>query len=103
MLGLETALSIVWQTMVESKLIDVQTLQARISTTPAKIGRYHNQGLALTVGAPANLTLFAPNQSWKVDRDLVLSKSRNTPFHGMEFGGRVIATYFEGRESWRQI
>ena len=103
MLGLETALSIVWQTMIESKLIDVQTLQARISTTPAKIGRYHNQGLALTVGAPANLTLFAPNQSWKVDRDLVLSKSRNTPFHGMEFGGRVIATYFEGRESWRQI
>ena len=103
MLGLETALSIVWQTMVDSKLMDVHLLQQRMSTIPARIGRYHKQGLALTVGAPANLTLFAPTQSWKVDRDLVSSKSRNTPFHGMEFGGRVVATYFEGRESWRQI
>jgi dihydroorotase len=101
MLGLETALSIVWQTMIESKLIDLATLQQRMSTAPAQIGRYHNQGLALTEGAPANLTLFAPNKNWKVDRDLVASKSKNTPFHGMEFAGRVVATYFEGRESWR--
>ena len=83
--------------------MDIQTLQKRMSTTPAEIGRYHKQGLAIAVGAPANLTLYAPKQSWKVDRDLVASKSRNTPFHGMEFGGRVIATFFEGRESWRQI
>ena len=103
MLGLETALPVVWQTMIESKLMDIQTLQKRMSTTPAEIGRYHKQGLTIAVGAPANLTLYAPNQSWKVDRDLVASKSRNTPFHGMEFGGRVIATFFEGRESWRQI
>ena len=101
MLGLETALSIVWQTMIESKLMSIEALQARMSTKPAEIGRYHSQGKALVKGAPANLTLFAPNKAWKVDRDLVASKSKNTPFHGMEFGGSVIATYFEGRESWR--
>lgn len=101
MLGLETALSIVWQSMIESKLMDIESLQARMSTKPAEIGRYHNQGKALVKGAPANLTLFAPNKSWKVDRDLVASKSKNTPFHGMEFAGSVVATYFEGRESWR--
>lgn len=101
MLGLETALSIVWQTMIESNLMDMATLQRRMSSAPALIGRYHKQGLALTEGAPANLTLFAPNKNWKVDRDLVASKSKNTPFHGMEFAGRVFATYFEGRESWR--
>ena len=101
MLGLETALSIVWQTMVDSKLIDLATLQARMSTKPAEIGRYHKQGKALIKGAPANLTLFAPGKSWKVDRDLVASKSKNTPFHGMEFGGSVQATFFEGRLSWR--
>jgi dihydroorotase len=103
MLGLETALSIVWQTMIESKLISVETLQARMSTKPAEIGGYHKQGKALVKGAPANLTLFAPNKSWKVDRDLVASKSKNTPFHGMQFGGSVIATYFEGKESWRAL
>ncbi len=101
MLGLETALSIVWQTMIESKLMSIEALQARMSTKPAEIGRYHSQGKALVKGAPANLTLFAPNKPWKVDRDLVASKSKNTPFHGMQFGGSVVATYFEGRESWR--
>ena len=101
MLGLETALSIVWQTMIESKLMDLDSLQARMSSKPAEIGRYHKQGQALIKGAPANLTLFAPNRTWKVDRDLVASKSKNTPFHGMQFGGSVFATYFEGRESWR--
>ena len=101
MLGLETALPILWQTMIESKMMDIQTLQTRMSSAPAQIGRYHSQGKALIKGAPANLTLFAPSKSWKVDRDLVASKSKNTPFHGMEFGGSVVATYFEGRESWR--
>ena len=101
MLGLETALPILWQTMIESKMMDIQTLQTRMSSAPAQIGRYHSQGKALIKGAPANLTLFAPSKSWKVDRDLVASKSKNTPFHGMEFGGSVVATFFEGRESWR--
>ena len=101
MLGLETALSIVWQTMIESKMMDISSLQSRMSTLPAQIGRYHMHGLALKEGAPANLTLFAPNKTWKVDRDLVASKSKNTPFHGMEFKGQVVATYFDGRESWR--
>ncbi len=101
MLGLETALSIVWQTMIESKLMDINSLQSRMSTVPAQIGRYHMHGLALKEGAPANLTLFAPNKTWKVDRDLVASKSKNTPFHGMEFKGQVVATYFDARESWR--
>lgn len=101
MLGLETALSVVWQTMVESKLMNPRDLQIRMSTKPAEIGGYHNQGRALEVGAPANLTLFAENRVWKVDRDLVASKSRNTPFHGMEFGGSVVATFYEGKLSWR--
>ncbi|MGI9226513.1 MAG: dihydroorotase, partial [Candidatus Nanopelagicaceae bacterium] len=64
MLGLETALSIVWQTMIESKLMSIESLQARMSTKPAEIGRYHSQGKALVKGAPANLTLFAPNRPW---------------------------------------
>ena len=103
MLGLETALSIVWQTMIESNLMSIETLQARMSSIPAEIGGYHKQGQPIVKGAPANLTLFAPGKAWKVDRDLVASKSKNTPFHGMQFGGSVVATYFEGRESWRAI
>jgi len=100
MLGLETALSVVWQTMIETKLMDLEELEKRMSTNPARIGQYHRQGQPIIKGAPANLTLFAPNKSWKVDRDLVASKSKNTPFHGMHFGGSVVATFFNGRKTW---
>ena len=100
MLGLETALPIVWQTMIDSKLMGIEDLEKRMSTNPARIGQYHNQGQGISKGASANLTLFAPNKSWKVDKDLVASKSKNTPFHGMNLGGSVIATFFNGRLTW---
>jgi dihydroorotase len=101
MLGLETALPILWQTMIDSGLIDVEVLQQRMSSKPAEIAGYSNQGMSISKGNPANLTLFAPDKSWKVDRDLVLSKARNTPFHGMQFSGSVVATFFDGRPTWR--
>lgn len=100
MLGLESALAVLWQTMIESKMMTVATLQQRISTKPAEIGRYQHQGLPIEKGAPANLTLFNHRTTWKVDRDLVASKSKNTPFHGMEFTGRVSTTFFNGRRVW---
>ena len=100
MLGLETALPIVWQTMIESKLMSVSDMQQRLSIAPAQIGRYHTQGKGLIKGVPANLTLFNPNSNWKVDRDRLASKSKNTPFHGMELSGSVSTTIFNGRLVW---
>jgi len=101
MLGLETALSIVWQTMVESKLLNISQLEARMSIKPAEIGGYISQGLKIQKGAPANLTLYAPEKTWKVDRDRLASKSKNTPYHGREFKGSVIATLYDGSLTWR--
>lgn len=101
MIGLETALSIVWQTMVESKLLTIADLQQRMSTKPAEIGRYRDHGGVIAEGALANLTIFDPTKSWKVDRDLVASKSKNTPFHGMEISGSVLATFLNGELTWK--
>ena len=96
MLGLEHALSIVAATMVESGLMDWAGVQNRMSTAPARIGGYSDHGRDVTVGAPAHLTVINPKASYRVDRDQLQSKSRNTPFHGMEFSARVIATFFHG-------
>jgi dihydroorotase len=103
MLGLETALSIVWQTMVDSKLLTISDLEDRMSIKPAKIGGYISQGLKIQKGSKANFTLFSPNKSWKVDRDLLASKSKNTPYHGREFPGSVLATFYDGNLTWRQV
>jgi dihydroorotase len=97
MLGLETALSIVNMTMVQSGLMKWDAVADRMSTAPARIGLYSNQGQSIAVGAPAHITVIDPTSLVRVDRDLVLSRSRNTPFHGMELPGQVVATIYDGK------
>lgn len=97
MLSLETALSIVVKTMIETKLMDWSGVADRLSTAPARIGRYSGQGKNLAVGSSANLMVINPDTTWMVDRDLGQSKSRNTPFHGYELPGVVTHTFFNGR------
>jgi dihydroorotase len=96
MLGLETALSIVNQTMVQTGLMNWAAVAERMSYAPARIGLYENQGRELIVGSPAHIAVMDPTSLFKVDRDLVASRSRNTPFHGMELPGQIIATVFNG-------
>jgi dihydroorotase len=99
MLGLETALSIVQKTMVDTGLINWSQVADRMSITPARIGGYSQQGQPLVVGAPANLVIINPQLKWTVDRDLVLSRSSNTPYHGYELPGVITHTFFKGRAS----
>ncbi len=96
MLGLETAFSIVASTMVNTSMMTWSDLADRMSTAPARIGGYSDHGQSLNIGSRAHLTIVNPTLSWKVDRDLVASRSRNTPYHGMEFPGSVVATFFGG-------
>ena len=97
MLGLETALSIVQKTMVDTGLLSWQGVADRMSKSPAKIGNYSDHGKDIEIGALANLTVVDPSRTWLVDRDLVLSRSRNTPFHGYELPGVISHTFFKGR------
>jgi len=100
MLGLETALSIVQKTMVDTGLMSWSQVADRMSTAPARIGRYLNQGQNLAVGSAANLMVVDPSRVWTVDRDLMASKSRNTPFHGFELPGVITHTFFNGLPSF---
>jgi dihydroorotase len=102
MLGLEHALSIVAATMVESGLMDWAAVQNRMSVAPARIAGYVDHGRELAVGAPAHVTVVNPNASYRVDRDQLQSRSRNTPFHGMDFSARVVATFFHGRAVYQE-
>jgi dihydroorotase len=96
MLGLETALSIVQKTMVDSGLMDWVKVAERMSIMPAKIGGYDNQGKPLVAGSIANLVVINPSKKWTVDRDLVLSNSSNTPFHAHELPGVITHTFYKG-------
>jgi len=97
MLGLETALSIVAETMVSTGLMTWAQVADRMSVRPARIGGLADHGRALTVGAPANLTLVDPAARWTVDPAQLASRSRNTPYAGRTFPARVMATFLRGR------
>jgi len=97
MIGLETALSVVQETMVETGLLDWAGVADRMSYRPARIGRLSGHGRPIEVGAPANITLYDPSVRAPVDPSAMASKSRNTPYQGMTLPGRVVATFLRGR------
>jgi len=96
MTGLETALSVVQATMVETGLLDWAGVADRMSTAPARIGRVTGQGRPPAVGGPAHLTLVDPAARSVVDPARMATMGRNSPFRGRELPGAVVATFFAG-------
>ena len=97
MLGLETALSIVQETMVDPGLLDWAGVAERMSAAPARIGRVADHGQGLVEGAPANVVLYDPSVRRTIEASESASLSRNTPYAGMELPGRVVATFLRGK------
>ncbi|MCW1949969.1 MAG: dihydroorotase [Octadecabacter sp.] len=80
--------------LVHAGHIDLPHLFRALALNPA-----NRLGLScgrLSIGAPADLVLFDPDVSWKLDRSKLLSKSKNTPFDEAILQGKVIATYVGG-------
>jgi dihydroorotase len=97
MTGLETALRVVQEAMVETGLLDWAGVADRMSARPAAIGRLSGHGAPLAAGSPASLVLYDPAPRRAVDPAAQASRSRNTPFAGLELPGQVIATFLRGR------
>ena len=97
MTGLETALSVVQEAMVETGLLDWAGVADRMSVRPARIGLVGDHGQPVAVGAPANLVLVDPAARRVVDPTAMASRSRNTPYAGRELPGAVVATFLRGR------
>jgi dihydroorotase len=97
MLGLQTALPVVNETMVRTGLLDWAEVADRMSSVPARIGRVGGHGRPIEAGEPANLTVFDPDAEWVVSASDMVSRSRNTPYAGMVLHGKVLGTWLRGR------
>lgn len=91
--GLETFLPAALR-LYHSGDITLTALFRAMTLTPAdrlglRVGR-------LDIGAPADIILFDPNASYRLDRSKLASKSKNTPFDGQILQGKIVATYVEG-------
>ncbi|WP_309634593.1 dihydroorotase [Aeromicrobium sp. SORGH_AS_0981] len=96
MIGLETALSIVQQTMVDTGALTWEQVAEAMSARPARIGRVAEHGRPLAVGEPAHVVLYDPSATRVVTPGDTASLSRNTPYAGHELPGRVVATFLRG-------
>jgi dihydroorotase len=94
MVGLETALGVAIAHL-DMALADII---ATLSWKPAAIAGLDGQhGRNIEPGAPANLTIFDPNEEWEVVPAMLASKSHNTPFVGVPLRGKVRDTLLDGK------
>ncbi len=102
MLGLETALAVVVETMVNPGRLRWSEVGKRMSIMPARVARLKGQGRPLSVGEPANFILVDPVARTVVDRNASVSASRNNPWHGRDLPDPVVATFWRGRATYRR-
>ncbi|WP_306232419.1 dihydroorotase [Agrococcus beijingensis] len=99
MVGLETALGVVQQAMVETGLLDWAGVARVMSTAPAAIGREPGYDAPLEIGSPAHVVLIDPAARAVVETGHLKGRSANSPFLGVELPGRVLHVWHGGRRT----
>jgi dihydroorotase len=93
--GLETCVSLCFDRLVHAGVISIARMIELLSVNPARVVSV--EGGSLSEGAPADVTILAPDLAVTVSAATMRSKSRNTPFDGWALRGGVAATIVGGR------
>ena len=93
--GLETAVALSLDRLVHTGRIRLSRMVELLSVNPARI--LNVPGGTLSEGAPADITIIAPELKVKIEAARLRSRSKNTPFNGWELRGAVAATLVGGR------
>jgi dihydroorotase len=92
--GLETLLSAALR-LVHSGDITLPAMLKALTINPARLLGLHSGRLAK--GAIADLIVFDPGEPWVVNKDMLRSRSKNTPFDEAKMQGRVLRTMVAGQ------
>ncbi|MCX6623815.1 MAG: dihydroorotase, partial [Acidobacteria bacterium] len=99
-IGLETAIGLSLERLVHPGKISLKRLVELFTTGPARILEL-GRG-TLSIGAPADVTIFDPQLVWTYDVNQSFSKSKNSPFDDHTFRGGPVATVVNGSFAWRR-
>jgi len=97
--GLETAVPIVFDRLVHAGRISLRRMIELLSVNPARL--FNVRGGRLDEGAPADITVLAPDFATTVEAGKLVSKSKNTPFDRWRLTGGVAATVVGGKVVYR--
>ncbi|MGZ0656293.1 dihydroorotase [Coraliomargarita sp. W4R72] len=95
-IGLENSLASSLTTLYHSQRLGLSEVIALMTHKGAELCKL--DAGTLSVGAPADICLFDPDETWTVDANKFFSKSRNCPWHGKTLKGVVKATYVDGQQ-----
>ena len=93
--GSETAASLTYTELVLGGIYTPMQMAAAMSYNPAKVMRWDKGDIQ--PGKAADIVVFDPNVTYKIDKNTFASKGKNTPFHGREVTGKVMCTICDGR------
>ncbi|MBU1192102.1 MAG: dihydroorotase [Gammaproteobacteria bacterium] len=95
--GVDTLLSLGLR-LIDENLLTLPEVIARLSHGPARILGLDQQGIGtLSIGKPADIVVFDPNQPWRVNTSTLNSAGHNTPFMNWELKGQVTHTLLGGK------
>lgn len=94
--GLETSAALTYTSLVKTGLLSVMDMAEKMSYNPAKILGLEDRG-SVSEGKTADLVIFDPSRTYKIDKNTFVSKGKNTPFDGFEVTGEVVCTLVEGK------
>lgn len=100
MVGFETAFAICYTELVEKGFMDMSRLVSLMTANPARI--LNLPAGTLAPGARADVTLADIGERWTVDAEKLHSKSKNTPFDGRTYTGRVKKTLCGGQTIYEE-
>jgi len=96
MVGLESALRVVHEAMVETGLLEWTDVARVLSAAPARIGSLAGHGTPLAVGQPAELTLYDAEARGTFTEADLRGRSVNSPYVGRALPGQVRWTVHRG-------
>jgi dihydroorotase len=98
--GLETALALAITKLHRDHKIPLTRIVEMFTAGPARVFDLRGRG-SLARGNFADVTIFDPRKRWTFEAAKSLSLSRNTPFDGRQFTGKVVATIVGGNIVYR--
>ena len=96
-IGFETALPAEIMNLVDEGHIDYLNLVRLTSYTPSKLLHIDNERGTLETGKMADITVFDPNEEYVYTKEMIVSKSKNSPFIGKKLKGKVKYTIVNGK------
>ena len=94
--GLETSAALTYTSLVKTGLLSVMDMAEKMSYNPAKVLGLDEKG-SVSEGKIADIVIFDPDKTYKIDKNTFASKGKNTPFDGYEVTGEVAYTLADGK------